>query len=152
VGEDDAEVRNGYVVAVDGIAVGPGARGGAWLVVRDDLMTKEIEVDPVLGAAAFGTTQDFSVETTCCFEVVNGKCDVKRAQGHAVMISGRSRRGQREAGLATPVVAHVLAMIKAPVVTVQIGVAEGVTVDGEGAKLGIIAGRVMVGVGTACME
>jgi hypothetical protein len=48
----DAEVRNGNVVAVDGVVMGF-AVGGDWLQMRDDLVAEEIEVDPLSGAAAF---------------------------------------------------------------------------------------------------
>src|ERR1700678_2884024 len=54
--EHNPEVWNGNVVAVDGILVSVAdtvVRGG--LEVRDDLMTEEVEVYPVCGAAALGT-------------------------------------------------------------------------------------------------
>ena len=46
-------MRDGNVVAVDGIVVGLVAVGGG-LQVGDDLVAEEIEVDPLCGAAAFG--------------------------------------------------------------------------------------------------
>ena len=45
--------------------------------VRDDLVTVEIEVDPIRRATAFGTTQEFTVEAARFGDVANGKCKVE---------------------------------------------------------------------------
>jgi hypothetical protein len=79
-GKDDSEVGDRDVVAIDGIVVGVGFCGG--LQVGDDLVAEEIEVDPLGGAAAFGTAQSCSVEGAGGFEVVDGKGNVKGSEGH----------------------------------------------------------------------
>ncbi len=90
-GEDYAEVGDGDIVVVDGVAVGgvavAGCGGG--LEVRDDLVAVEIEVDPVVGAAAFGAGEDGAVEVARGVEVVDWKGDVKGLDGHGSMIAGR---------------------------------------------------------------
>lgn len=45
-------------MAVDGLVVSLVAVGRG-LQLRDDLMTEEVEVDPLRGAAAFGTAKNF---------------------------------------------------------------------------------------------
>jgi hypothetical protein len=52
-------------------------RGWFGLVVGDDLVAEEVEVDPVVGAAALGTAQDGAVEVAGGGEIVNGKGDVE---------------------------------------------------------------------------
>src|SRR4029453_14899850 len=56
---DDAEMAYGNVMTIDQARrVGHAARGD---LVRDDLVTEEIEVHPVLAAAAFVATEEFAV-------------------------------------------------------------------------------------------
>jgi len=82
-GEDDAEVGDGDGVSVDGVVVGGVGRGGiAWLEVGDDLVAEEVEVDPLVGAAAFGTAEDGAVEVAGAGEVVDREGDVKWGEGH----------------------------------------------------------------------
>ena len=90
-------MRDGNLVAVDWIAVVGGdatGRGGG-LEVRDDLVAVEIEVDPVVGAAAFRAAEDGCVEVARGVEVVDRKGDVKGLDGHTKMIpsSGKLYRG-----------------------------------------------------------
>jgi hypothetical protein len=59
--EDDTKVRNRDIVAVYGIVVLVGEIRTD-LQVCDDLMAEEIEVYPLSGTAAFGTTQYSPVE------------------------------------------------------------------------------------------
>jgi len=80
-GQHDAEVRDGDIVAVDGVVVGFPVGGGG-LEMRDDLMAEEIEVDPLRGAASFRAAEDGSVEGAGCIEVVDGEGDVKWGQAH----------------------------------------------------------------------
>lgn len=68
---------NGDVVAVDGVGVGLGSGGVGGLVVRDDLVAEEVEVDPGVGAAAFGAAEDGAVEVAGGGEVVDGESDVE---------------------------------------------------------------------------
>ena len=86
--EYDTEVRNRNVVAVDRVAVArsPVAPCRVRLVVRDDLMSEEIEVDPMLRAAPLGAPENGAVEVARSLDVVHGKGDVKRAQLHASII------------------------------------------------------------------
>ena len=46
----------------------------------DDLMAEEVEVDPVVGAAALRAAQDGAVKVACGGEIVNGEGDVEGAQ------------------------------------------------------------------------
>ena len=57
--QDDAEVRNGNVMAIDRIMMRtiPG-----WSEMRNDLMAEQIEVDPFIAAAPLGAAQDLSIE------------------------------------------------------------------------------------------
>jgi hypothetical protein len=85
LGEDDAEVRDGDVVAIDGIAVRVFGDCGSGLEVGDDLVAEEVEVDPVIGAAAFGTAENLAIKEAGGGEIVDGKGDVKGAEGgHAI--------------------------------------------------------------------
>ena len=90
LGEDDSKVRNGDVVAVDG--VGRRRGGGAGFVVGYDLVAEEVEVDPDVGAATFGAAEDGAVEMAGGGEVVYGEGDVEGAEfWHGVMIMPRWR-------------------------------------------------------------
>jgi hypothetical protein len=88
-GEDDAEVRDGNVVAVD--RVGMRGFGDARLEVRDNLVAEKVEVDPLLGAATFRAAENCAVEMASGGEVVDGEGDVERAQSgaHGLMILAR---------------------------------------------------------------
>ncbi|SBV34318.1 protein of unknown function [uncultured Sphingopyxis sp.] len=80
--QHDAEMRHGHVMPVDRIMRRPAARRID--AVRDDLVAVEIEVDPVGGAASFGTAENRSVEMARGIEVIDGKGDVKGGEvGHA---------------------------------------------------------------------
>jgi len=80
----NAKMRNWNIVAINGIMMAiPLARG--WLQMSDDLVTKEIEVDPLRGTAAFRTSQCRPIELTSGFEIVDGKCDVKGRQWHVFL-------------------------------------------------------------------
>lgn len=46
----------------------------------DDLVAVEIEINPDVGAAAFGTTQDLAVKAAGFLEVANREGDVERTQ------------------------------------------------------------------------
>src|SRR6202034_2705072 len=89
--EDDAEVGDRDVVAVDEIAVGGVARAGCGRgpEVRDDLVAVEVEVDPVVGAAAFGAGEDGAVEVARGVEVVDWEGDVEGLNRHTTMIPRR---------------------------------------------------------------
>src|SRR5690606_6007563 len=61
--KDDAEMRDGDVVAVDGIV--PRHRVSPANPVGDDLVTVEVEVDPVGVAPSFRAAEDRAVEMAC---------------------------------------------------------------------------------------
>jgi hypothetical protein len=48
--------------------------------VRDDLMTVEVEIDPLVRTAPFRTAQQFAVELACSGEAMNRKRQMKRRQ------------------------------------------------------------------------
>jgi hypothetical protein len=76
-------VGNGDVVAVDWVDSGGDVAGcGVGFEVGDDLVAEEVEVDPSVGTAAFGTVQDGGVEVPGGREVVDGEGDVEGAEGH----------------------------------------------------------------------
>ena len=78
-GEHHAVMRNGNILPVYGV----GVQGlfGLRFVVNDDLMTKDVKIDPMITASAFFASQDIPVKTTTGFQVVNGNGDVKRGNG-----------------------------------------------------------------------
>ena len=78
--ENDAEVRHGDFVSVHGIVVLDG-RASARLVVRNDLVTEEVEVDPLRGATAFRTAKGGAVKMARGGEIVDGEGDVERGKG-----------------------------------------------------------------------
>jgi hypothetical protein len=45
--------------------------------MRYDLMAKQIEVDPVIGGAAYGAAQHGFIEATGGGQILNGEGDVK---------------------------------------------------------------------------
>jgi hypothetical protein len=54
------------------VADAAGARGGeGFAQVKGDLVAEKVEVDPGVGAAAFGAAQDVAIETACAVEVAN---------------------------------------------------------------------------------
>src|SRR5262249_8755421 len=74
--EDRAEVAHGDVVAVD--VVGFLRTAGRREEMRGDLVPEEVEVDPVLGAAALAAAEDPGVEGARRCEVADGKGEVER--------------------------------------------------------------------------
>ena len=79
--EHDAKVWNRDVMAIDGVVMWLVALGTG-LQMSDDLMAEEVEVDPLLGAAALRTAKRPAVERARSIEIVNGKCDVERGKWH----------------------------------------------------------------------
>jgi hypothetical protein len=75
--EDDPEVRDGHVVTIDGVVMSLLARGG--LQMRHNLMTEEIEVDPLGRTATLRAAKRGSVEVAGGVEVVDREGDVKRS-------------------------------------------------------------------------
>jgi hypothetical protein len=59
--------------------------------VRDDLVPIEIEVDPMLGAAALGASEQLAIEAARGREIVNRKGEVKGRQGHRAARLNRFR-------------------------------------------------------------
>ena len=129
--EHDAELGDGNVVAVDGIVVSLVAAGRR-LQLRDDLMTEEVEFEPVRGAAAFGTARGPSIKSTCSVEVVNRDGNRKGRQRHGCLLAPiiRCRGG-------------VLAAIERLIIAAYIGTAKGIAVGSVGSEGGIVAGSVV---------
>ena len=73
-------MRHRHVVAVDRILDRDRLRGG--IEMRDDLMPEQVEIDPRVAAAPFRAAERAAVESTRGSEVVDGKGEVKRAEGH----------------------------------------------------------------------
>jgi hypothetical protein len=71
----DAEVGDGDVLTVDLIAVIVGFF--FWREVSDQLVTKQVEIDPLVISAAFGATEYGTVKMAGGFEVVHGNGEVK---------------------------------------------------------------------------
>lgn len=57
--------------------------------MRDDLVPEEVEVDPVVGAAAFRAAEEIAVEVPSGSKVIDGEGDMKGGETHTTMI----RRG-----------------------------------------------------------
>ena len=63
-------------------------------VMSDDLVTEEVEVNPMLRAAALREAEDGAIEMPCGVKIVDGKGYVKRAQrGHGLDGSSWSESG-----------------------------------------------------------
>ncbi|MNY24001.1 hypothetical protein D3C86_1576900 [compost metagenome] len=80
--QNDAEVGNRYVVAVNRIAVNAFLRSGLWMLVDDQLMTIKIKIDPLIAGAPLGESKHFAVERTRSGQVVNRNCQVERRKTH----------------------------------------------------------------------
>ena len=70
-------MRNGNVVTVDRVVMhAPGLR--AWVEMRDQLMTEEVEVDPLVRATILGAAEELAVERARASEIVHGDREMKR--------------------------------------------------------------------------
>ena len=63
-----------------GLLWGSAGAGGFGFVVGDDLVAEEVEVDPVVGAAALRAAQDGAVKVAGGGEIVDGEGDVEGAE------------------------------------------------------------------------
>ncbi len=54
-------------------------------MMRDDLVAEEIEIDPLLGAASLGTSENRTVKVPGGSEIIDRESEVKRAK-HPLMI------------------------------------------------------------------
>ena len=64
-------MRDGYVMTIDGIMVQTFRYGRPGFQVNDELMTKEIKVNPVIGASAFFAAQYIAVKSPGFGEIVD---------------------------------------------------------------------------------
>ena len=90
--EHDAEMRNRHVLAVDGVVMlAPRLR--AWIKMRHELVTEEVEIDPFVSATSLRTAEQAAVESTCLTKIVDRNGEVKRRQtlGHTRNIHGACR-------------------------------------------------------------
>ena len=67
----DSIVRHGYIMTVDGIVVQAFLFDGLWFEMDHELMTKEIEVHPLVRASAFFAAQYITIECPCFDEVID---------------------------------------------------------------------------------
>lgn len=70
-------MRNGDVMAIDGVVVQAFLRRGPGFQVDDELMAVQIEVDPLIGAPAFFAAKDIAVKSAGFVEIINGNGYVK---------------------------------------------------------------------------
>ncbi len=63
--EDDAIVRYGYIVTVNGIGVEAFFFGRPWFQVYNELVAIEIKINPLIGATAFFAAEDVPVKGSC---------------------------------------------------------------------------------------
>ena len=69
-------------MAVHGVVVDGCAGCFAGFEVGYDLVAEEVEVDPFVGAAAFGAGQYFAVEAAGGGQVIDGEGYVEGSEGH----------------------------------------------------------------------
>lgn len=74
-----------HVVAVHRVAAGVALGVGLRVLVDDQLVAEEVEVDPVLGGAAFAQAEDFAVEAPGGRQVVDRDGEVEGHQAHGVV-------------------------------------------------------------------
>jgi len=72
-------MRHGHVVAIDGVAMRGVAsfRRAARREMRHDLMTMQIEVDPLRIGAPFRTSENASVKCTCRGKIIDWESKMK---------------------------------------------------------------------------
>src|SRR5262249_32752710 len=85
-GQHHSEVGHGHVMAVDRIFC---VRRRCFAQMRDQLMPKEIEVDPGLGAAALGTPKQSAIKLSGGGDVIDRYRQMKRIKR---MMIGRHDR------------------------------------------------------------
>ena len=54
--------------------------------MRDDLMSKQIEIHPFCAASSFRASKHARVESARGSEIVDRKCNMKRGQGHRTIL------------------------------------------------------------------
>jgi 4-hydroxy-4-methyl-2-oxoglutarate aldolase len=82
-GQNHAEVRNWHIMAIDGIAGVRLGRGSIRMLdVSDNLVTEQVEVDPLCCTPALRTAKNSSVKVSGSIQIVYWKCDVKWRQLH----------------------------------------------------------------------
>jgi hypothetical protein len=135
--KNDSEVGNGNVVAVHRVVVGV-VFARLRLQMRDDLVTEEVEVDPLSRTTALATTQRCAVEAASGVKIIDGEGDMKRSEGHVVLLALILRCGARSVDDA-----NRLAAIEALVVAAQIGIAKVRAVWTERAKGRVVSRSVV---------
>ena len=76
-GKHDAEMRHRYLLAIYGIG-SLNMASVRTIQVRDQLMTKQVEIHPLAAAASFRTTEQAAVERTRRSQVVHRNGKMKR--------------------------------------------------------------------------
>ena len=59
--------------------------------MRDDLMAVQVEIDPLLGAAAFRAAEQLAVEAARGGKIVDREGEVEGRQAHALSLRGTPR-------------------------------------------------------------
>ena len=83
--KDDTEVGNGNVVPVDRIVMRVVAVRSR-LQMRDDLVSEEVEVDPLCGTTSFRTAECPTVKCARGIQVIHGKGNMKRGKRHDCLL------------------------------------------------------------------
>jgi len=91
--EDHAEMRHRYLMPVDGVR-GLHVRPGAGIQMRNELMTEQIEIDPMGIATTLGTAEDRAVKSSRRTQVMDRNREMKGAD------HGRSLPGWAAIGAA----------------------------------------------------
>src|SRR4051794_25421242 len=100
-------MRDRHMFAIDGVFRVPGRRIGSEM--RDDLMSVEVEIDPMLCASAFRASQQPAVEGSRRGKVVDreGEMEGRNAHEPRLNFSGASRN-QGPARLVGPAVWRIM--------------------------------------------
>ncbi len=86
--EHDAEVGDWHVVPVDWIAMlGLCCRFPAMFDVRDDLVPKQIEVDPLRSTPALRAAKNCPIKVPGGVQIIDWESDMKRRKLHDCLIS-----------------------------------------------------------------
>jgi hypothetical protein len=80
--QNDAEVRNGYVVAVYRVAMDAFLGCSFRVFVNNQLVALKIEIDPLVAGTTFFQAKHFAIKCACASKVVDRDCEVERREAH----------------------------------------------------------------------
>ena len=81
--EDDPEVWDGYIMSINWIVVVFAVFGR--FQMSDDLVSEQVEVDPLCGTATFRTAKCSAIESAGSIKIVDRKGNMKRGQRHEIV-------------------------------------------------------------------